>query len=193
MLYFMLYFMLTNGRAMEKAIASFVPMGDENTNKVGRELNNLVVSNAIGIPLIALLQGIVGLIGYFIIGVRDPLFWFVVTCITSMLPVVGAAMAYVPISIIFFAQNNYLRRALMLGYGFGIIGLVDNVFRITLQRRIGDTHPLVTILGVIAGVNLFGFIGLIFGPILISLFVLLIRIYSLEFAQNPVSRNSRPL
>lgn len=187
MLYFMLYFMLTNGRNMEKTLADIVPMNDENTRKVGRELNNLVISNAVGIPLIALLQGAVGFIGYLLIGVKDPVFWFVVTCITSMLPVVGAAIAYVPLAIIFLAQNDYLRGVLMLGYGFGIIGLVDNVFRIMLQRKMGDVHPLITILGVIAGVNLFGFIGLIFGPILISLFILLIKIYSFEFARKPVN------
>jgi predicted PurR-regulated permease PerM len=184
MLYFMLYFMLVNGRQMERAMADFVPMGEENLNKVGKEINNMVLSNAIAIPLIALLQGVVGLIGYFLLGVQQPLFWFVVTCITAMLPIVGAALAYVPIAILFFAQGDSLHGILMLAYGFGIIGIVDNVFRITLQKKIGDVHPLVTILGVLAGLNLFGFIGLIFGPLLISLFLLLTKIYALEFVEK---------
>ncbi|MEJ7737803.1 MAG: AI-2E family transporter [Chitinophagaceae bacterium] len=184
MMYFMLYFMLVNGRKMEKVMSSFVPMNDENTNKVGKEVNNIVISNAIAIPLIAFLQGIVGLIGYYLLGVKEPMFWFVVTCFTAMLPIVGAALAYVPASILFFVDNNTWKGIGMLAYGFGIIGLVDNVFRITLQRKIGDIHPLVTILGVIAGLNLFGFIGLIFGPLLISLFLLLTKIYSLEFIQK---------
>ena len=181
MMYFMLYFMLVNGRRMERAIADFVPMGDTNLNKVGQEVNDMVVSNAIAIPLIAFLQGIVGMVGYLIIGVEEPVFWFVVTCVTAMLPVVGAALAYVPLAIIFFAQGENFKGILMVIYGFGIIGLVDNVFRITLQKKLGDVHPLVTILGVIVGLNLFGFIGLIFGPLLISLFVLLLKIYTLEF------------
>jgi len=66
-------------------------------------------------------------------------------------------------------------------YGFGVIGLVDNLFRFLLNRRLGDIHPLITIFGVIIGVQLFGFIGLIFGPLLISMFLLLLRIYSSEF------------
>lgn len=186
MMYFMLYYMLVNGRQMERAISDFLPMSDENTNLVAAEVKNITISNAIGIPLIAFLQGVVGLLGYLLLGVNQPMFWFVVTCVTAMLPVVGAAIAYVPVAIIFFAQGDSLRGILMLAFGFGIIGLVDNVFRITLQRKIGDIHPLVTILGVLAGINLFGFIGLIFGPLLISLFLLLMRIYSLEFAtKNP--------
>jgi predicted PurR-regulated permease PerM len=197
MMYFILYFMLVNGRNMERTMSDFVPMGDANLNKVGKEVNDMVVSNAIAIPLIAFCQGIVGLIGYLLIGVDQPIFWFVVTCVTAMLPVVGAALAYVPLAVIFFAQGDNFRGVLMLGYGFGIIGLVDNVFRITLQKKLGDVHPLITILGVIVGLNLFGFIGLIFGPLLISLFVLLMRIYSLEFNKrqpvtNPGEVTSEP-
>lgn len=184
MMYFIMYFMLVNGRKMERVISDMVPMNEENTIKVGMEVNNIVLSNAIGIPLIAFLQGVVGLIGYFLLGVDQPVFWFVVTCVTAMLPIVGAAMAYVPLSIIFFAQGENWRGVLMLVYGFGVIGLVDNVFRITLSKRIGDIHPLVTVLGVLAGLNLFGFIGLIFGPLLISLFLLLLKIYTLEFSQK---------
>lgn len=184
MMYFMLYFMLVNGRRMERACAGFVPMSEQNLNKVGHEINVMVASNAIGIPLIALAQGAVGLIAYFVLGLKQPLFWFAITTITGMIPVVGAALAYVPISIIFFAEGATWKGVVMLIYGFGVIGTVDNLFRMILQKRLGDTHPLVTILGVIAGLNLFGFIGLIFGPLLISLFLLLIKIYSQEFVER---------
>jgi predicted PurR-regulated permease PerM len=180
-MYFMLYFMLVNGKKMEVAIYEHTPLHDDNVDKLGKEVNNMVVSNAIGIPLIAFLQGVVAIIGYLIIGVDQPWFWFVVTCITAMLPVVGAALAYVPIAIIFFADGHTTQGIIMLIYGFGIIGLVDNVFRFTLARKIGNVHPLITVFGVIAGLKVFGFIGLIFGPLLISLFILLLRIYSSEF------------
>jgi predicted PurR-regulated permease PerM len=180
-MYFMLYFMLVNGKKMEVAIYEHTPLHDDNVDKLGKEVNSMVVSNAIGIPLIAFLQGVVAIIGYLIIGVDQPWFWFVVTCITAMLPVVGAALAYVPIAIIFFADGHTTQGIIMLIYGFGIIGLVDNVFRFTLARKIGNVHPLVTVFGVIAGLKVFGFIGLIFGPLLISLFILLLRIYSSEF------------
>ena len=180
-MYFILSFMLMNGRKMELRLYEYLPVKDENAGKLGKEVNNMVISNAIGIPVIAVLQGIVGLIGYLIIGVNEPLFWFVVTCITAMIPVVGAALAYVPLAIIFFANGQSWQGIFMLIYGFGVIGTVDNVFRFTLQRKIGNIHPLITVFGVIIGLKLFGFIGLIFGPLLISLFILLVKIYSSEF------------
>jgi predicted PurR-regulated permease PerM len=180
-MYFILFFMLVNGKKMEDSIYEHIPLNDDNVDRLGKEVNMMVVSNAIGIPLIAFLQGIVALIGYLLIGVNEPWFWFVVTCITAMLPVVGAALAYVPLAIIFFANGDTTQGIIMLIFGFGVIGLVDNIFRFTLARKIGDVHPLVTVFGVIVGLKVFGFIGLIFGPLLISLFILLVRIYSNEF------------
>lgn len=180
-MYFILYFMLVNGRKMENNIYEHMPLRDENAAMLGKEVKNMVLSNAVGIPVIAILQGVVALIGYLIIGVKEPWFWFVVTCITAMLPVVGAALAYVPLAIIFFANGQTGKGIFMLIYGFGVIGLVDNIFRFTLAKKIGNIHPLVTVFGVIVGLSVFGFIGLIFGPLLISLFLLLLKIYSSEF------------
>ena len=181
-MYFILYFMLTEGRKMEANFYDMVPLKGQNVLLLRREMNSLVTSNALGIPLIALLQGVVGLIAYLILGVKEPMFWFVVTCIASMLPIVGAAVGYIPVALLFFASGDSTKGIIMLIYGFGIIGTVDNVFRFWLQKKLGDVHPLITVFGVIIGLNLFGFIGLIFGPILISLFILLIRIYANEFS-----------
>jgi predicted PurR-regulated permease PerM len=180
-MYFILYFMLVNGREMENALYEHVPLKDKNVERIGKEIHMMVMSNAIGIPLIAFAQGVVGLIGYLIIGVDEPFFWFGVTCIAAMLPVVGAALAYVPLAIIFFAADKTGQGIAMLIFGFGVIGTVDNVLRFTLLKRLGNVHPLTTVFGVIIGLNLFGFIGLIFGPLLISLFMLLLKIYSSEF------------
>ncbi|MEO5684003.1 MAG: AI-2E family transporter [Chitinophagaceae bacterium] len=186
-MYLILYFMLTEGRGMEKTLYRILPMSDANLHRVASEVKNMVLSNAIGIPLIAVFQGVIGLIGYFVLGVPEPLFWFVVTCITSMLPVVGATVAYVSIALIFFAQGDNWKGIAMLAYGFGIISTIDSIFRFAIQKKIGDTHPLVTAFGVIVGISLFGFIGLIFGPLLISMFLLLLKIYTLEFSPEKQS------
>jgi predicted PurR-regulated permease PerM len=183
-MYFILFFMLTEGRKMESGFYEWMPIKDENIILLRKDLNAMVLSNAIGIPLIALAQGIVGLIGYLIIGVPEPLFWFVITCITGMLPVLGAALAYVPLSLLLFANNESFKGIAVLAFGLILIGSVDNIFRFWLQKRLGDVHPLITVFGVIIGVSLFGFIGLIFGPILISLFLLLLKVYKNEFGKR---------
>jgi predicted PurR-regulated permease PerM len=84
---------------------------------------------------------------------------------------------------LFAAQKNW-QAISMLIYGFGVIGTVDNIFRFTLQKKMGNVHPLITVFGVVIGISLFGFIGLIFGPILISMFILLVKIYMNEFIER---------
>ena len=162
-------------------MCSSIPLRDENVDRLGKETKKMVLSNAIGIPVIALAQGLIALIGYLVLGIKEPFFWFGVTCIAAMIPVVGAALAYVPVAIILFANGQNWQGIVMLIFGFGVIGTADNVLRFTLLRKLGDVHPLTTVFGVIIGLNLFGFIGLIFGPLLISLFILLLKIYSSEF------------
>jgi predicted PurR-regulated permease PerM len=180
-MYFILYFMLMNGRNMENSLYEHVPLKDTNVVRLGKEIHMMVATNAIGIPLIAFAQGLIGLVGYLIIGVNEPFFWFGVTCIAGMIPVVGAAIAYIPLAIILFANDQTGKGIAMLIFGFGVIGTIDNVLRFTLLKKLGNVHPLTTVFGVIIGLNVFGFIGLIFGPLLISLFMLLLKIYSSEF------------
>ena len=180
-MYFILYFMLVNGRRMETALYEYVPLKDSNVILLGTELRNIISSSAIGIPLIAIVQGIAGLIGYLIIGIDEPWLWFVATTIAAMVPVVGAAIIYAPLTIMLFVQEHTGKGIAMGIWGFGVIGLVDNVFRLLVNKRLGDIHPLITIFGVVIGVQLFGFIGIVFGPVLIALFILLLRIYSSEF------------
>jgi predicted PurR-regulated permease PerM len=180
-MYFMLYFMLVNGRFMEDSLYEYIPLKDGNVELIGQEVKIMVISNTIGIPLIAFIQGVVGLIGYLLIGIDEPFLWFAATCITAMLPVVGAAVVYVPLTIMLFAKGDTGRGIAMAIWGFGLIGLVDNLFRFMINKKIGDIHPLITIFGVIVGLQLFGFIGLVFGPLLISMLILLLRIYSNEF------------
>lgn len=180
-LYFILYFMLVNAREMEAWLYEYIPLKDENVLRLGTEFHKLVIANAVGIPAIAIVQGIVSLVGYFIFHVPQPFFWFAVTCFTAMLPVVGAAAVYVPMGIFLIADNHTWQGFGILAYGFIIVGSSDNIFRFMLAKKIGDVHPLITVFGVLIGVNLFGFIGLIFGPLLISMFILLLEIYSNEY------------
>lgn len=183
-MYFILYFMLIGSKEMEIWLEENIPMKNRNVDILGIELKKLVISNAVGIPLTAIVQSLVALLGYWVAGVNDMGFWFVFTCITSMVPVIGAGLAYIPICAILIANGHTNAAIILMLYCIFIVGTVDHVFRFALQKKLGDIHPLITIFGVIVGLELFGFIGLIFGPILIALFILLIRIYLNEFSNE---------
>jgi predicted PurR-regulated permease PerM len=188
-MYFILFFMLTEAKTLENTLYKWLPLKPQNASFLKKHLNSLVFSNAVGIPMVAFLQGLVALIGYWIAGVQEPFLWFIATCVAAVIPVLGAMLVYVPLAIMLFSQGQTTQGIFLFLFGFLVIGSVDNLFRFWLQKRMGDTHPLITIFGVIIGLNLFGFIGLIFGPILISLFLLLIQIYAKEFGKKQPSEN----
>lgn len=186
LMFFVLYFMFIEHKTMERGLFRLLPISEKSITYLKAHLNNLVFSNAVGIPLVAIVQGLLGLIMYWILGVPDAMLWFIATCVAAVIPVLGAALVYVPLSILLFTQGLQTQAAVLFVYGFAVIGSADNIFRFWLQKKIGDTHPLVTIFGVIIGLNLFGFIGLVFGPILFSLLILFFEIYKLEFGTKEV-------
>jgi predicted PurR-regulated permease PerM len=188
-MYLFLFFMMINGRKMEAFIDRNLPFNRDNKDKFLNEVTRMVRSNAITIPTVALLQGTVALIGYFVFGIREALLLGVLTAISSMIPVVGAMLVYLPVTIYTLAIGD-----MWSGIGVGLwcfilVGSVDNVARFLLQKRLANVHPLITILGVILGTKLFGLIGLIFGPLTITLFVVLVKIYFSEFGGlTPVTK-----
>ena len=97
-LIFILYFMLIGGRKMENYLYTLFPFSDQNKDEVLNEINMIVKSNAIGIPLLAVIQGIVAVIGYFIFQTPDPLLFGFLTCIATIIPIVGTALVWVPLA-----------------------------------------------------------------------------------------------
>ncbi len=187
--YLILYFMLMNYRKMENWFYQNIPLKTENLVILNKDLRDLVISNAVGVPLVAVLQSIVAYIGYLIFGLDGAFSWFILTMFGAMLPVVGAAIIYIPACIYMLANGETTNAYLLFAYCMIIVGLSDNLFRLWTQKVMADVHPLITIFGVIIGVNIFGFIGIIFGPILLSLFFWMFRIYKLEFS-NHAKENS---
>ncbi|WP_373057089.1 AI-2E family transporter [Zunongwangia sp. H14] len=183
-MYFMLYYMLINRNALRDSLITYIPLGKENLTIIGDESNQLVKSNALGIPLVALCQGIIALIGFLIVGVPDPFFWFVITAVGSMIPFIGTAIGILPVTILLLAQGQNWQAIAILIYGFVVVGATDNIIRLYVLERLASVHPLITLFGVVVGVPLFGFIGLIFGPILISLFLLILKIYRKEYGNS---------
>ncbi|NJY63079.1 AI-2E family transporter [Salinimicrobium sp. CDJ15-81-2] len=183
-MYFLLYYMLMYRDEMKSLVISYIPLGEENLQVIGEEGDEMVKSNALGIPLVAFFQGIVALIGYLIVGVPDPLFWFVITAIGAMVPFIGTAIGILPVAILLFSMEMEWQAIFILIYGFVIVGITDNILRLYILNRLASVHPLITLFGVLVGVPLFGFIGLIFGPLLVSMFLLILKIYKHEYGKT---------
>lgn len=182
-LYFVLFFMLINADGLEALVRKHLPFHEANNKLLLTELKTQTVSNAIGIPVLAILQAITAYLGYLVLKVDQPLFWAVITGLMSVLPVVGTTIIWVPLAVFLYIGGLHWQGIALFVYGAAIITNVDNVFRFVVQKKLGDTHPLITFFGVIIGLPLFGFIGIIFGPLLISYFILLLKIYRNEYSE----------
>ncbi|MEJ7611816.1 MAG: AI-2E family transporter [Ferruginibacter sp.] len=181
MMFFLLFFMLTGGREMEKSLNHIIPLKPKNIDILAAETKMMIKANALGIPIICIVQGIFAALGYWIFGLEDWGLWGFITGVFAFFPLVGTMIVWVPLMLYVFSTGNTWP-AIGLGiYSLVVTGNVDYVARISFMKRIGNVHPLVTVLGVIVGLNLFGFVGLIFGPLLISYFMILIKIYMNEF------------
>ncbi|NEV93802.1 AI-2E family transporter [Psychroflexus sp. YR1-1] len=183
LMYFLLYYMLLNEKKLNISMETYIPIDVENLKLIGSESAEKVKANAIGIPLVALFQGIISLIGYWIFGVPEPLFWFVITTIGSMIPFIGTAIGFIPVTLLMYYQGDTFGAFGVLAYGLIVVGSSDNIVRLLVLKKMANEHPLITLIGVIIGVPLFGFIGLIFGPLLLSLFLLVVMIYKKEYGE----------
>lgn len=177
MMYFFMYFLLVSFNRLEAAIVLFLPFDKRKIMLFGSELKSQTFSNAIGIPLIALAQGLSAFIAYYVTGVPEAAFWGILTGFASIIPIVGTGLIWLPITIFLFAGGHTWQGFAVLGWSAIVMGSADNVIRFVLAKRMADVHPVVTVLGVIMGLNYMGIPGLIFGPLLISYFMILVKIY----------------
>lgn len=181
MMLVVLYFMLSAGRQMECKIFQYAPFSGRSLSMLKREVKNMIYSNAVGIPVIMIGQTIVSSLLYYWIGMDSYLFWGFITAICGLVPLVGTGLVFVPMAVYFAATGHFGLGLLILGYGLLIISNTDNVIRIVLLGKYAHTHPLIVIFGVVIGIPMFGFWGIIFGPLFISGFLLLIKIYFVEY------------
>ncbi|NLC50446.1 MAG: AI-2E family transporter [Bacteroidales bacterium] len=178
---FILYYMLYNYKGFERGLKEILPFREENKQILAEETKEIIRANAIGIPLLGIIQGIFALGGYYMFGIDRPILFAVLTAFSTILPVIGTMAVWIPLSFAFFIAGEHLTGVLFLLYGTIIIGGVDNVARFMLQKQLADIHPLITIFGVILGLQMFGFWGVIFGPLLLSYLVLLFNMYRHDY------------
>ena len=181
---FVLYYMLFSNDEFEKSIREILPFKEENKQILGEETHLIIQANAIGIPLMAIIQGFFAYLGYLIFGVESPLLYAILTAFSTILPLVGTMIVWVPISISLLLGGDYVNGIGLAIYGLIIVGGVDNVARFLLQKKLADIHPLITVFGVLIGIPMFGFWGIIFGPLLLSLFILFFNMYRHEYVKG---------
>ncbi|MBW3015620.1 AI-2E family transporter [Candidatus Woesearchaeota archaeon] len=182
--FFVVYFILRDAKPFRRWITKFLPFSKPQKRLLVTRFKEVSYAVIYGTLLTALIQGVFAIVGYAIFDVPSPFLWGVVTGFAALLPLVGTPIVWVPIALVKIVTGYVQGDGTMIGMGIGllvygtlVIALVDNLVK---PKIIGDragVHPVIVLLGVLGGVSLLGFVGLLVGPLILALFITLIRIY----------------
>ena len=181
-----LYYLFRDGHRLKQAIVVFSPLKDNHDEAIFSKLAVAVKSIVGGSIVVAIVQGLLTGLGFMIFGVPNPVLWGSVAAIAALVPTLGTSLVIVPAIIYLLFTGQILYAFGLLIWGMTAVGLIDNYLGPKLVGRGIDTHPLLILLSVIGGIALFGPLGFILGPLVLSLLNALLDIYSTIQKENGV-------
>ncbi len=184
---FGLYYLLLRSDAAWTRLAPYIPFNETNTLRLRTRFRDVTYSTLIGTGLIALVQGLLMAVSFWLVGLPSPLFWGVVTAVVSILPVVGSGLVWVPGAAALLFGGQYVAAGALTAIGVIIVGGADNVIRPIIYNHWAKIHPIVTLVGALAGIRFFGLLGLLIGPLALSYLFELIGMYREEYLEDEPS------
>jgi predicted PurR-regulated permease PerM len=170
-----LYFLLRHGEDWIGRLAVLIPLDPRVTASLFKTVRDSVVANVNGVLAVAAVQGLFLCLGFWFVGVRSPVLWGAFGGLASIIPVVGSPLVWVPVVIAFVFMGSYWK-ALLLGlWGALVVGSVDNVLRPFVVRARDKQHPMLIALAAIGGTYAFGVLGILLGPLVVSLVAALLK------------------
>jgi predicted PurR-regulated permease PerM len=178
---FGLYYLLLSAGRIWDMVEPYIPFSAQNSELLKARFKLVTVSTLIGTGLTAVIQGVLVGGAFMVVGLPNALFWSIVTVILSILPIVGSGLIWGPGAIVLFLQDRVVAGVVLIVWGLVVVANVDNVIRPIVFRRYAQIHPLITLVGAFAGIRYFGLLGLMVGPLALSYFFELIRMYREEY------------
>ncbi len=179
MLFILYYLLITESKHMVRW-GSLIPFNKKNRKRLIQEFVSVTEGTIIVSGLIAIMQGTIVSLVFWVLGVPSAIIWGLITSFLAFLPVVGASLIYIPAIIFFAVQNNVVGTITLIGTAI-ILSLIDNFWRPMLTQRFGKIHPVAVILGAFSGIPVFGIIGIIIGPLLITYLQLIFNMFKEEY------------
>ena len=172
-----LFFFLRDGPAIVRVLKGLLPFDDTQRDQVIRQIEDLVFASVIAGLAVAAVQGFIGGVGFWLLGVRAPVVWGTIMAFTSLVPVVGASLVWAPVAIWFLMTGEVTRGLILIGIGGGLVGMADNILRPLLLTGRASMNGLVTFVALLGGMSAFGLIGLVFGPVVVAVGMALLNAY----------------
>lgn len=176
------FFLLRDGPELIAMIVRVLPLGDEREHMLFAKFVEVTRATIKGNLVVAIIQGALGGIIFAILGIPGAFLWGVMMILLSLIPVVGAALIWGPVAIYLFATGEWVQGLVLVGFGVGVIGLVDNVLRPILVGRDTKLPDYIVLLSTLGGIGLFGMSGFVIGPLIAVLFAAFWGIFAREFS-----------
>ena len=186
---FGLYFLLDAGASVWARVKRYLPFSEQNAEALRLRFVSVTQATFLGIIATAMMQGTLVGIGFALVGLPGAAFWGVMTGIASVIPVLGGALVWVPGTLVLLVEGEYGRAATLGAIGAILVTNIDNLVRPWIFRRVASVHPLVTLVGALAGLQYFGLLGVLMGPLAITYFFELLRIYDEEYGVTQAARD----
>lgn len=168
---YLLFFLLRDGAQLTARIRDAVPLNDEHKRELSTKFTTVIRATVKGNIVVAAVQGALGGMIFWFLGIQGPVLWGVLMAFLSLLPAVGAALIWGPVAIYFFATGEIGKGAILTAFCVGIIGLVDNLLRPLLVGKDTRLPDYVVLISTLGGMAIFGITGFVIGPMVAALFV----------------------
>lgn len=184
LLAYVLFYAYTDGTRWIQALREMLPMQADHRETLFREIGHVIRGVMYGTILMSALQAGLAAIGFYIFGVPNVALWSVLVFILALLPIVGAPMIWFPWGLYLVYIGDTFSGVGLLLYSAILVNGIEHVIRPKLIGSVADIHPLIVLLGVVGGLVVFGFIGFILGPLVLSVFMTVLNLYRKEFAKR---------
>ncbi|MDW7774636.1 MAG: AI-2E family transporter [Desulfobulbaceae bacterium] len=175
------FFMLRDGPGLVRLLVRALPLGDERERLLFDKLAEVTRATVKGNLVVAMVQGALGGIIFWLLGIQGAVLWGVIMTLLSLIPVVGAGLIWGPVAIYLFAVGQVMQGVILVAFGAGVIGLVDNILRPLLVGRDTKLPDYVVLLSTLGGFVLYGINGFVLGPLTAVVFVAVWEIFIREF------------
>jgi len=176
-----IFFFFKDGKHLVSFLKTISPLPDHYETDIENKLRDTTYAIVVGNFGTSFVQGILACVGFLIAGVHNAVFWATLLAFTALIPYVGSAFVWVPVSAALFLQGDMFWAGFVAVWGLMIVSTVDNIIRPLLIGNGSNMHPLATFLVVLGAIFVFGIKGIIFGPLILSLTVTILHIYRLEY------------
>ncbi len=177
-----LYYLLLAADEVWPRVKRYLPFTDEDSEDLRTKFYEVTMATALGVVVVAIAQGVLVGAAFTALSLPNPIVWGTVTAFASVLPLLGSALVWLPASIVLFATGHVGQAVGLAVFGGVVVSNVDNIMRPIVSKRVGNLHPLTTLLGAFAGIQYIGLIGVLLGPLAITWFFELLVIYDKEYA-----------